>query len=117
MPAKIVQSEGYFVVLFKGVPVFKTDVLGIARTVRDKYNRKIWTPDPDPDPDPDPECSTWNIQDLSTSYPQDFPSYPQSYPQRSSRVYARMCMRAYACVHIRTCVCVCVCVYVHVYVY
>lgn len=41
MPAKIIQSEGYFVVLFQGVPVFKTDILGIARTVRDKYNRKI----------------------------------------------------------------------------
>lgn len=41
MPAKIIQSNGYFVVIFQDVAVFKTDVLGIARTVRDKYNRKI----------------------------------------------------------------------------
>ncbi len=40
MQAKIIQSNGYFVVIFQGVEVFKTDVLGIARTVRDKYNRK-----------------------------------------------------------------------------
>lgn len=40
MQAKITQSNGYFIVIFQGVEVFKTDVLGIARTVRDKYNRK-----------------------------------------------------------------------------
>ena len=56
MQAKIIQSNGYFVVIFQGVEVFKTDVLGIARTVRDKYNRKTWNHDPD--------CSTWNSPNL-----------------------------------------------------
>lgn len=43
MPAKVIQSNGYFVVVFQGIPVFKTDVLGVARIVRDKYNRKNQT--------------------------------------------------------------------------
>lgn len=69
-----------------------------------------------PDRDRDPECSTWNIQDLSTSYPQDFRVIHKVIHRvihkdhrayirirTRPRVRMRMCACACACAHVRTC--------------
>lgn len=67
-----------------------------------------------PDQGRDPECSTWNIQDLSTSYPQDFRVIHKVIHRvihkdhrayirirTRPRVRMRMCVRVYVYVYMR----------------